>query len=226
MMIQSLEQWTPSQLTVARPDIWLRALDLAHAVTGVEYVDKRPLPDGTIYACGGGGGWRPLVEQEPEPEPLDDADRIEKANKEIRKRIKRIRKELDDIESLLSPTAYVPSGAMEWLLHEVGHWLAASDAERTTLNESVFGYDTGSDLYAFAFEDAVLEPFGSAREFPALSHRGGPAYDVTGPLPEWAFRHIDKRMAEAGVSVEPFRQLWSEWVRWGRAQGHEAPWLT
>lgn len=38
-----------SFLTIHRPDIWLRTVDLASRLTGAIYVPKVPLSDGTIH---------------------------------------------------------------------------------------------------------------------------------------------------------------------------------
>ena len=81
--------WTPSKLTVARPDIWVRGLELASSVTGMTYLDKLPLYDGTIYACGGseGGYYNPRSEKEP---PRDIEEDIVKVDKDIRRKTRRL----------------------------------------------------------------------------------------------------------------------------------------
>ena len=107
---------------------------------------------------------------------------------------------------------------MEWLLHEVGHWVSASDAERL-----LPGYGNGHEIEAFAFEDIALGR--PSRPLVVPTQRDNRACEMTGPLPSWAFAHVDRRLADAGIDVEPFRRIWSEWVRWGQAQGEDAPWL-
>ena len=227
MTISSPGGWSPSQLTVERPDIWDRALKLCTETTGVTYVEKKPLPDGTIHACG--GSYIPW-----NPEPDEDA-RVRRREEDIKKQIRekkdkrrhpqidKIQNEIDELlrrklSPLHHPAVYVPSGSMEWLLHEVGHWLASSETERALPN-----YGDGHEVAAFAFEDAVLQR--PARELTVPTQRDGSAF-VSGPIPEWAFRHIDKRLdATAGIDLEPFRSIWSEWVTWGQAQGQDAPWL-
>ena len=221
------EDWSLSQLTLARPDLWARGLELACGTTGVRYVEKRPLVDGTIFAC---GGYWPV---DPEPtlierikEKQERLDRMEKnpydhSPREIdeaRAELEELRKQSPDHPPDLA--VYVPSGAMEWLLHEVGHWVAASDAERRLPN-----YGNGQEIEAWAFEEAVLSHLGPARLFAPPTQRDGTAFVDGGPIPGWAFRRIDRRLSDGGIEIDPFRILWSEWAAWGQAQGHDAPWL-
>ena len=222
--------WSPSQLTAARPDIWARGLELASGLTGVRYVEKLPLADGTIFACGGGHDpGPPLTKKEKLEEGIKEQQReiayrkssryftdedVEETKAKLKK-LKKKRKKLD-------LAVLVPSGAMEWLLHEVGHWIAASDAERLLPN---YGNPQAvEEVAAWAFEEAVLSHLGTARLFAPPAQRDGEAF-VAGPIPDWAFKRMDKRLAEGGIEVEPFRGLWAEWVGWGREQGPNAPWL-
>jgi hypothetical protein len=111
---------------------------------------------------------------------------------------------------------------MEWLLHEVGHWLASTPTERALPN-----YGDGHELEAWAFEQMIIGPIigRDARMIAPPTQRDGTAFDWSGPLPVWAFRHIDRCVHEDRVDVAAFRALWSEWVRWGLDQGHDAPWV-
>lgn len=268
-----------SQLTAERPDIWDRAVALATSVTGLEYVHKAPLPDGTIYACGG-YGYGHYTPPPPTPEEIiirkiDDIDRrikdhensiawredpdnddndlrkLKKQRDEARKRKiptpelnrqiqdgersrkERIKNEIGELrekigelqkeraEYTLSPIP-VPDGAMEWLLHEVGHWVASTPDERLLPN---YGYGTikqkgwgsGREWQAWAFEEIILAPFGSSRGFAPLEHRGGTAFDGPGHqlIPEEHLRHANAQIKASGISIEQWRALYSEWVKWG-----------
>ena len=151
------------------------------------------------------------------------------------KQIDRVRETIEQLEEILptlpddddgdgddDPQAlsvYVPSGAMEWLLHEVGHWVVASNVDRLRPN-----YGDSRDIEAWAFEEAVLSHLGPARDFAPPTQRDGPAF-IAGPIPDWAFRRVDKRLTDGDIEIEPFQELWSEWVTWGHTQGSDAPWL-
>ena len=236
MSIQEAD-WSLSQLTYSRPDIWERALDLAVSTTGMGYVDKRPLTDGTIFACGGGYYIPPTPETEKKIRIRHQKEDIERMKREIAdlkikhpslrvslrmtlEDLKRAEEKLRELEKEQKASVYVPSGAMEWLLHEVGHWVTTSSLNRTLPN-----YGDSKDIEAWAFEEAVLSHLGPARNFTPLPHRGGPAFDMAGPIPKWSFRKLDKRIADDDISLEPFQRLWEEWVTWGTAQGPDAPWL-
>lgn len=232
---EQTEQET-SRLTRERPDIWTRGLSLATGLTGVRYLPKLPLPDGTIYACGGGYYTPTLPPKPPKPKTPKQVkqERISEIDKEIAWRRRLIKERTEDIDRLekeiadlekdkvklsAAPFVFVPDGAMEWLLHEVGHWVAASSDERQLTN-----YGNGHELEAWAFEEIILGSCGPARGFAPVTQRDGTAFDWAGPLPGWAFRHIDAQIRSEHVAVEQFRMLWAEWVRWGAALGPSSPW--
>ena len=191
--------------------------------------DKRPLPDGTIFACGiyypDPVPYEPSIEERIKrnkknsmihiniqaiysPRSIDQIkgeleDLREQFRPKLEERIKKQQNIVDDMEEnsydhspdsirsekerlerlrnkLPSPIqslgVYVPSGAMEWLLHEVGHWVAASDADRLLPNYGIPASDVdrqrpslGDDpeVEAWAFEEAVLSHLGPARYFGA-----------------------------------------------------------
>ncbi len=125
---------------------------------------------------------------------------------------------------------FVPEGAMEWLLHEIGHWLAASGARRDrhdyglpTLSAELANAD---ELRALAFEEIVFAPFGPARSLVPPHARDVQAFDLSGPLPADVLGAAERSMAEARVDVLELRHVWGEWVEWGRGLGHRAPWLA
>jgi hypothetical protein len=202
-----------SRLTLERPDIWQRGLDMATSLTGYLYLPKRPATDGTVFSC----GYTPYV-------PTKDSiqSQIERQKDHI-EWLKKVYPESPDIieeaeEELLKlkrsrdsfkASVLVPEGAMEWLLHEVGHWIAASPEERKLPN-----YGDGHEIEAWAFEEIVLGQFGPARYFAPPTQRDGTAFDISGPIPAWAFRHIDRSIKSDRVAVEQFSLLWAEWVIW------------
>ena len=148
------------------------------------------------------------------------------------KRIEELDREIQEIKKKLSlaPTVFVPTGSMEWLLHEVGHWLAARPECREVRNYGLDGPElsVGDDreLQAMAFQQAVLAPWGEAREFVPPLARYGVCFERQGPLAEEHLRHIERCLLDARVDIEPWRIVWGDWVRWGCLQGDRAPWRT
>lgn len=222
-----------SALTRERPDIWRRAVVLASSLTGMEYAAKLPQADGTVYACGGGGGRyqhsrfcgkcshdRAFHEdsESDKPVPCEHGWWINK-------------KCGCDGFVPIADTVSVPDGAMEWLLHEVGHYLAATPDERTRPNYGLTMATTGLDgereWQAWAFEEIVLAPFGPARHFAPPTQRDGAAFMRSGPMPTSALHRIERQMQTARVDVAQWRAIWGEWVQWGRNRGSgRAPWET
>ena len=124
----------------------------------------------------------------------------------------------------------VPDGAMEWLLHEVGHWVVASPEERQLRNygvsESEYGHDGEREWQAWAFAEIVLAPFGPSRMLAPPSQRDGAAFSKVGPLPRGCLRHAEREILTLGISVEQWRHVWGQWVRWGTSMGAAAPWRS
>lgn len=245
-----------SHLTLTRPDIWESGLALANRLTGYDYAPKLPLPDGTIYACGGGNySYYPPIAP---PKPKSDEEIRQEKIQEIDQRIEQIDWSIRDIDSslknltdqrkkleiekaelekqkrrlLASPIVFVPEGAMEWLLHEAGHWVAASIAERSLPN---YGYDLlfpavsdcgdEREWQAWAFEEIILAPFGPARSFASPTWRDGVGFSKAGPLPQAALAHIQRQILDCPIDIQVWREVWGDWVRWGNGLGVEAPWI-
>lgn len=274
-----------SLLTRERPDLWRRTVALATRLTGYQYVPKLPLPDGTIYACGGGNydepedpfvhepdprkhlrklreklkreerdgstnyypsQWQRWIDRILERTPISDAEQIrrrkeiEKIDSEIKERrdkieqrrgeIEELEQEIEDLErkksgqvaSCAQPRVFVPEGAMEWILHEVGHWIAASPEERLLpnygLTPSEIGHDGDREWEAWAFEEIILAPFGPSRLFAPPTQRDGAAFAKAGPMPWFALRHAERRMLEMSVDVEEWRALYCEWIKFERGK--------
>ena len=186
-----------SLLTRERPDIWRDALMLATSLTGYEYAHKS---DGGLLACG--------VSRTPAEIRKDRTDWIKRSKKELEEIIKerdsgkpcdwpkdwgsdemltweyvieRLKKDIKEQEGLLAADAdvSVPDGAMEWLLHEVGHYVAAAPDERALpnygVNPSEHGPDGEREWQAWAFEEIILAPFGprSTLHTADAARRGG-----------------------------------------------------
>lgn len=225
-----------SLLTRERPDIWARGLALAHGLTGYRYEPKLPLPDGTIYACG--GGYYPSLPDLPAtPEEIkkEELDRIDDQIGDCERDIAYEESEIADHESaidihkeklvglkkklkelkknrgaaLAGASVFVPDGAMEWLLHEVGHYIAATPDERKLpnygLSESEVGHDGEREWEAWAFEEIVLAPFGPSREFAPPTQRDGAGYTKAGPMPQRCLDHVERQMRTLGLDAEMFR---------------------
>lgn len=203
-----------SILTLERPDLWVRALKLATDLTGYVYLPKVALPDGRLFACGGGytPPQRPRdpvndrryqnflreIQQitnklfpYPKPQPLPEE------NDRLLDELAKKRKELDDFVDGLNKkdgdgnskvTVQVPEGSAEWLLHEVGHWVAATPEERALPNYGLSPSETGADgdreWQAWAFQEIVLAPLGPARDFTAPTVRDGAGFSKVGPIAE------------------------------------------
>lgn len=231
-----------SKLTIERPELWASALTLATNLTGYIYAPKLPGQDGTIWACGGGGYWNPDItpeqrERNNQIERIEEDLRVRRSNRSFDKmrgktpsikddeKIKELETELEKLrgEKSLAPTVYVPEGAMEWLLHEVGHYVAATPTERLLPD---YGYGTikkkgwgkARELQAWGFEEIILSPFGNARLFAPPEHRGGTAFEKAGPIPDAATHHAGQQMKALGIDVEQWRALYGQWVEWERSR--------
>lgn len=236
-----------SILTLHRPDIWQHALLLATSVTGYKYAPKLPLPDGTIYACGG-----------QTPTPAQQIKDLEEQISEYRREIKYMEKTGEETypgrlnqmrgwlaeateklkrlrEAQRAGAVAVTGGAMEWLLHEVGHWVAATPEERALLNyglaDDIAGtidgfekiivptdYRADREWGAWAFEEIVLAPWGPARLFAPPTQADGVVFCGSGTMPAWALRHAERQMCAEGVDVEAWRAIFGEWIRFERSR--------
>ena len=131
---------------------------------------------------------------------------------------------------------YVPEGAFEWLLHEVGHYVAATETERQQCNyglpeDESLAADSGSLLHgccvereqqAWAFESAVFGRQAMALASPG--YRGGVGYRPGG-IPHAATHHADRQIAALRLDMTRWRALAAEWMKWGRNRGPaRAPW--
>jgi hypothetical protein len=148
-------------------------------------------------------------------------------NKEsIKGRIDELDEELEELKRerngiTLAPIL-VPDGAMEWLLHEVGHWVVSTPEERLLPDYGYGivkkkGWGSAREWQAWAFEEIIMAEFGPSRGFCPVEHRGGTAFDGAGwqPIPSEALKHADAELVKCGVSVEQWRTLYREWVAWG-----------
>lgn len=205
-----------SHLTRERPDLWGSGIALAERTTGLKFRDKLPLADGTIYACGYYNP-QPILPQLPPRLP-----KIRNPSHVPGRR--------EPTPAHIKPDTFevkVPDGAMEWLLHEVGHWVAATPEERQLpnygLTDKTFGHDGDREWQAWAFEEIVMAPFGHARQFAPPTQRDGTAFEKSGPMPQWALRHVESQIRDLGLDIEPFRMVWGDWVHWGRAKA-TLPW--
>jgi len=160
-----------------------------------------------------------------------DQDMIKKKEKEIAENeesLKQKQSELTILERLRPPkkpwwsfspiVTPVPEGAMEWLLHEVGHHIAASEEDRLLPNYGGYTDDdsVGRDRewQAWAFEDIVLSRFGTSRLFAPPSQRDGIAFDKGGSIPRHHIEIVGRKMHDLGIDPEPWRELYGEWVQW------------
>jgi hypothetical protein len=104
------------------------------------------------------------------------------------------------------------------LLHEVGHWVAATPEERLLPNYGLGPDETGwmgeREWQAWGFEEIIMAPFGPSRLFAPPSQRDGAAFKTAGPMPGWATHHAALRLSDVRIDIEEFRALYGEWVRW------------
>jgi hypothetical protein len=228
-----------SALTIERPDLWHRALTLATSLTGYTYAPKLPLPDGTIYACGGPAA--------PAVNPFREEKDIEKRLKKLRKRLEQEKRDrstphspwqwerwIEEAEkerdkgAKTAPTVFVPPGNLEWILHEVGHYVAATPEERLLPNYGVSASEVGADgdreWQAWAFEEIILAPFGPAREFSAPTCRDGAAFNKAGPMPQAYLWYIERQIKAMRVDVAQWRALYDDWIRYERVRRGGPSW--
>lgn len=246
-----------SLLTARRPDLWTRGIALAVGLTGYRYAHKSPLADGTIYACG--GPYVPTPQDIEDERRRDEEEKRKRKhyedNEDLRRRIDKRGNEIikqGGIEHVLDDPEFaelwrklgldlasapqpqqivlVPEGSMEWLLHEVGHWVAATPEERARVNYGLssdeYGPDGEKELEAWAFELLVLGPYGDPRNFASPMWRDGAGFAKSGPLPHGVIRSVERKVEALGLDLTQWRALWGEWVRWGRSIGDDAPWIT
>lgn len=243
-----------SLLTLERPDLWLRAITLANGLTGIQYEPKAPGPDGSIFACSG-GYWEPPPERTPEEKERDEIKSLEQIvsqlkreldyfqqkidhgerayreyfrqrRDEINERLKKAEEELARRTGLATLHVYVPEGAMEWLLHETGHWVAATPEERRLpdygYGQEIKGVGKDREWQAWAFEEIVLAPFGPSRAFTPPKQRGGVAFSKNQPIPKAALRHVERNLRELPVDLAEWRALYGAWIVHEQA-GPDAP---
>jgi len=235
-----------SLLTSQRPDIWLRALDLSTSLTGMIYGPKLPGPNGEIWACG--GYYNPVIDKPkvdkrtPEQKKKDELDEkikdidesikiyedkikdeeslIEKSNQFIKNYQKTLEKFRKERAGLLAKIVAIPEGEMEWLLHEVGHWVAATPAERALPNYGygspllLNGVGAAREWQAWGFEEIILAPFGTPRLLASTSQQDGVAFDKAGPMPYVHTHYAERQMRGLGIDVEQWRAIWGEWAAW------------
>lgn len=113
----------------------------------------------------------------------------------------------------------VPEGSVEWVLHEMGHWVAATPAERLLpdygYGQEVKGVGKAREWQAWAFEEIVLAPWGPSRNFCPPPHRGGVAFKGGNePIPPEHLRHVERALQSSGVSVEQWRRAIMPWLDW------------
>ncbi len=159
---------------------------------------------------------RRIKESEEPPEPPSLMDPTLPGSARHNRRVR----ELIEKGQKLSPSVVVPEGAMEWLLHEVGHWLAATPEERLLPNYGAhveeWGIGAEREWQAWGFEEVILAPWGPSRRFAPSSQRDGAAFlpGFTGPMPRTWTDHAERRIREERVDIAAWRALYGEWIRW------------
>lgn len=133
----------------------------------------------------------------------------------------RVRKEwLEKRRSSLTtaPIVYVPDGAMEWLLHEVGHYVVSTPGERALPNYGLLGDDdphsAQREWESWGFEEIIFAPFGHARDIAPPSQRDGVGFSKAGPLPDFALKRAGSEMRALGIDAAQWRALYGEWITW------------
>jgi len=148
-------------------------------------------------------------------------DFLQYPNDELLRRRKLYRDSWDEMDRRRNMLlhAVVPEGAMEWLLHEVGHWLAASRGSRNRPNYGMTqtGIEDGrSEWRAWAFEEMVLSPFGYSRLFAPPSQRDGVVFEKNVPIPDHHMRFMERRVGRDRVDIKEWQALYGEWAAWQR----------
>lgn len=137
--------------------------------------------------------------------------------------LKKIEEELAKRTGLSTLHVLVPEGAMEWLLHEAGHWVAATLEERRLpdygYGQEEKGMGKAREWQAWAFEEIVLAPFGHSREFIPPKQKGGVAFAKNGQIPGEHLRHVERNIRElSDMHVEEWRAIWGEWIAYEQAR--------
>lgn len=152
-----------------------------------------------------------------------EIDQLNRQNEAREVEITKIKKEIGEKKKELSAAPLVvpvPDGAVEWLLHEVGHWIVSSPAERLLPDYGygssleVKGHGKAQEWRAWAFEEIVFAPFGHSRAFCPPPHRGGTAFSKNGPIPQWALLDAERAITESRVDIHQWRALVREWILW------------
>jgi hypothetical protein len=235
-----------SRLSAQRPDIWARALTLATGLTGCTYAHKEPRANGTIYACGSYEIPPSTLEEQ-----LEDAKWHREGNikdggtgEYWQGEVDRLKVEIEKRDKKKPPSAassmFVPEGEMEWLLHEVGHWVAATPAERLLPNyglhddiaftqggfEKIVVPSTGllaeREWQAWGFEEIILQPWGPSRLLASPTQQDGVAFSKPGPMPHFAMRHAERQMDALNVDIEEWRSVYGDWMQWQVASKRDA----
>lgn len=154
-----------------------------------------------------------------------DIPRIRGRIEELIKKDRDLQDELDRITGPPTLHVYVPEGGMEWLLHEVGHWVAATPEERRLpdygYGQEEIGVGKAREWQAWAFEEIVLAPFGHSRDFIPPKQRGGVAFSKNQPIPGEALRHIERSIQSDFIDVAEWRVVYGDWIR--HEQGRSSP---
>lgn len=246
-----------SKLTAERPHIWLRGLALATGLTGFDYTHKAnplsacgritwrepktPKPEdnkeeGYTWIEGDGEWVKHYPRDEiKNPEPVIKDRRVhwnsetghwEYWDRDTSKMV--IIKNKKITPSKKKAAMPVPEGAMEWLLHETGHWVVSTPEERLMSN---YGYDEldldgwgkAREIQAWAFEEIIMAPFGSSRMFAPASQRDGAAFSKIGLIPDFHLRHAERQIKACGLDIEEWRSVYGEWVKWGKQSNIYTP---
>ena len=138
----------------------------------------------------------------------------------------------------LSPdVAMVPEGCGEGLLHEIGHYIAATSIERALPNYG-FGdiiYEPNEGEYrrgvgwdreyqAYAFECAVFKQqamrFYNGRNGTSSPEHCGVLWREE--LHPWHFRWVERHLGVINIPLDKVQHIWGKWVEWEISTGSPA----
>lgn len=149
---------------------------------------------------------------------IDRLERLDKDRKrriEIDREIEILRKEKDRLH--LAQIVHVPEGAVEWLAHEVGHWLSSDHRDAFNMGMTEYA-ENDSDVArqeweAMAFEDILFAPWAPSRILMPPSYRGGIPFSKDTISPVY-FSAMEKKMRSARIDIEEWRQVFGPYAEW------------
>lgn len=125
------------------------------------------------------------------------------------------------IDTMLEPgVVEIPEGAVEWLLHEVGHWVMSKHKGTDVVNYGLSLDSIEEELLATAFQDIVFSPWDGAYSLApktVIAELSDPKDTNIGFAQEISremYREAEKRAIAAKIDFEYYCTVFGEWAEW------------